>query len=383
MAFTNTTLSITPLLETTFISDMRIIVNSNVTVLRSKLEDVINTLQIDLVNKYIGSDLPIGLIRSNNVIVTNQLQLKDGTSSAANTIASLTQSAGTSTFFAHNLQFTSTLKATANSSRAAIKTAVIGGTSGSVDLSFPTSAGAGIPDPGLYVGDPATPVRANFYGNVSFAKSAITQSSTGTVARQLQGTRVSTNVYASLTLAKTDPQYLVVDVKLNDTAQVSSHPIFLQLHENYTSEDSRPEVGQSFTVIFRNIIDGQNADVPYSSWPAIQGANSSITNSGISIMPGWKNDASAGTGSRKPGYINNFSWTTGFPSSESDAITKIKGSSDFSDRSLARFFSQNDWQFGNLPMKYGSSITLTKIEQTATYSRYVVTGGSNYNLIHA
>ena len=47
MAFTNLTLSTTPLLETTFISDMRLIVNANVAVVKGKVEDLINTFEFD------------------------------------------------------------------------------------------------------------------------------------------------------------------------------------------------------------------------------------------------------------------------------------------------------------------------------------------------
>ena len=103
MAFTPTNLSTTPLLETTFISDMRLIVNANVTLLRTQIEDVINELQIDLVNKYIGVDSPIGKVYTQDAVVSNQILLKNGTSGGAATIASLTQSAGVSTFLADNI----------------------------------------------------------------------------------------------------------------------------------------------------------------------------------------------------------------------------------------------------------------------------------------
>jgi hypothetical protein len=48
MPFTETTLATSSLLETTFISDMRLIVNANTTIVKSKVEDIINDLQIDL-----------------------------------------------------------------------------------------------------------------------------------------------------------------------------------------------------------------------------------------------------------------------------------------------------------------------------------------------
>ena len=113
MAFTPTSLSTTPLLETTFISDMRLIVNANVTLLRTQIEDVINELEIDLVNKYIGVDTPIEKIYSQNAVISNQILFKAGTSGSAATIASLTQSAGVSTFLADNISFTKTIQSTA------------------------------------------------------------------------------------------------------------------------------------------------------------------------------------------------------------------------------------------------------------------------------
>ena len=56
MAFTNITLNAQPLLESTFISDMRLNLNDNVSVIKGKVEDLINTFGIDLTNKYIGVD---------------------------------------------------------------------------------------------------------------------------------------------------------------------------------------------------------------------------------------------------------------------------------------------------------------------------------------
>jgi hypothetical protein len=77
---------------------MRLIVNANTTLLKSQLEEVINTLQIDLVNKYIGVDSPIEKVYSNSAVISDQILFKAGTSGSAATIASLTQSAGVSTF---------------------------------------------------------------------------------------------------------------------------------------------------------------------------------------------------------------------------------------------------------------------------------------------
>ena len=56
MAFVALSLSTQEILETTYVSDMRIISNSNTGLLKSKVEDLINNLKIDLSDKKIGVD---------------------------------------------------------------------------------------------------------------------------------------------------------------------------------------------------------------------------------------------------------------------------------------------------------------------------------------
>ena len=89
MAFTETTLATSSLLETTFISDMRLIVNANNTIVKSKVEDIINDLQIDLVNKYIGVDIPIQQLYTNDAVISNQLLFKSGSFSITDKATSL------------------------------------------------------------------------------------------------------------------------------------------------------------------------------------------------------------------------------------------------------------------------------------------------------
>ena len=224
MAFTETTLTTSSLLETTFISDMRLIVNANTTIVKSKVEDIINTLQIDLVNKYIGVDIPIQQLYTNDAVISNQLLLKSGTSGTSGTIASLTQTAGTSAFLADNINFTRTLTSLAAGSKVLTPSVVIGTTVGNAAVSFPTSGGSGVVDRGLYVGDTTTPISASFYGEVNIKKQAMAQSyntdfdTVGTV-RTLELTSVdvtpvsTSGLYANLTLSKTDPQFIYVNLK--------------------------------------------------------------------------------------------------------------------------------------------------------------------------
>ena len=56
MAFVALSLSTTEILETTYVSDMRLISNTNIGLLKSKLEDLVNNLKIDLSDKKIGVD---------------------------------------------------------------------------------------------------------------------------------------------------------------------------------------------------------------------------------------------------------------------------------------------------------------------------------------
>jgi hypothetical protein len=382
MPFTNTSLSTTSLLETTFISDMRIIVNSNTTVLKNKIEDIINNLQIDLVNRYLGVDIPLGSIYSQSLTLSSGFLFKNGTAGSAATIASLTQAGGYSTFLSDNIQFTRVLKATSTSSRAAIRTVVVGGTSGSVDLSYPTSAGAGIPDPGLYVGDSSTPISAGFYGEVNFAKRAVTQSYGTSGGRVVSVTRVGgTYSHGILALSKTDPQFIPVDIQLNDNgSQASDKPIWIQLHEDFTTATSRPNVGQSFTIVINKIYNSNGTEVATSNWPDVLPSTS--TNPGLAIMPGYAKNSTAGVGAYKIGYINNSTWAAGsFPSSGTSAVANVSTSMEV--KTFIRLFNESAQSDQAVPDILGANVTFTKIEEQTDYSRYIITSGSNYAIVNS
>jgi hypothetical protein len=376
--FTTTALSITPLLETTFISDMRIIVNANSTVLKSKIEDIINTLQIDLVNKYIGSNLPIGRISAQRVMISSDMQFMNGTSSSAASIASLTQASGVSTFTTNNLLFTRSLTATANTSKAALRTVVVGGTSGSA-LLYPTSGGVGAP--GLYVGDATRSVNSEFYGDVKFGRSSVTHSAdtnVGTSSRVIGGAVRFGTGYSVLKLvvSKTDPQFMVVDIQLNDNDQTNSKPIWLQLHEDYTTNTSRPNVGQSFTIMINNILNSAGTPISTSDWPSVVATTS--TDPGINIMSGYIADATSGSEKYKIAYINDSEWSPSIPADGTSAAAAA--SSGMSPSGHIRLYNpaQQAGIAGTNPNKLGATVTLTKISQEPNFSRYVITGGNNF-----
>ena len=69
MAFTPIDIPIQEILETDFVVDMRIIDNSNFLLLKDKVEDLINNLEIDTNTLAIGTDTPISYIRTDSVIM--------------------------------------------------------------------------------------------------------------------------------------------------------------------------------------------------------------------------------------------------------------------------------------------------------------------------
>ena len=382
MAFTPTSLSTTPLLETTFISDMRLIVNANVTLLRTQIEDVINELEIDLVNKYIGVDTPIEKIYSQNAVISNQILFKAGTSGSAATIASLTQSAGVSTFLADNISFTKTIQSTATGSKVATPTVVIGTTAGGTALGFPTSGGSGIADKGLYVGDPdsSTAIPSRFYGEANFAKQAIQQSSI--FSRTIQLTANSTTyTYANLTLAKTDPQFIYIDLVMPaGYTQTNSKPIWLLLHEDYTTAAARPEVGQTFTIIINKIYESNGTTaVAVASWPTPNDPSTSPT-LGINIISGFTQSASTGSGNLKTGYINSALWNS-LPGSGTGAVAATTSGSTLDNKAYIKLFNTN-LQSGSTPQVRGASVSLTKTQQETNSSYFTITNSHNISVVN-
>ena len=69
MAFSPINLAIQEILQTDFITDLAQIHNSNVLILKDKLEDLINTFEMDINTISIGVDNPINNINTQNVIM--------------------------------------------------------------------------------------------------------------------------------------------------------------------------------------------------------------------------------------------------------------------------------------------------------------------------
>ena len=379
MAFTETTLATSSLLETTFISDMRLIVNANTTIVKSKVEDIINDLQIDLVNRYIGVDIPIQQLYTNDAVIANQLFLRNGTSGTS-VIASLTQTAGTSAFLADNITFTRTLQSVAAGSKVLTPSVVIGTTVGNAAVSFPTSGGSGVVDRGLYVGDATTPISASFYGEVNVKKQAMVQSyntdfdTVGTV-RTLELTSVdvtpvsTSGLYANLTLSKTDPQFIYVNLKTPAAFTLAAtNPIYLLLHEDFTTTTSRPVAGQTFTIILNNLINNSSVSISTSTWPQAQAASGSAA--AINIISGFTQTASAGASALKSGYINDALWPT-LPTTAAGAITALSTTQQY-----VRLYNTNI-QASTTPKLRATSVSFTKTQQSTNFSYYTVTNSSN------
>ena len=375
MAFTETTLTTSSLLETTFISDMRLIVNANTTIVKSKVEDIINDLQIDLVNRYIGVDIPIQQLYTNDAVISNQLLLKSGTSGTSGTIASLTQSAGTSAFLSDNINFTKTLTSLAAGSKVLTPSVVIGTTVGNAAVSFPTSGGSGIVDRGLYVGDATTPISANFYGEVNIKKQSIVQSYNTDF--DTVGTGASSALYANLTLSKTDPQFIYVNLKTPAAFTLSAtNPIYLLLHEDFTTTTSRPVAGQTFTIILNNLLNNSNVEISTSTWPQAQIASG--TAAAINIISGFTQTASAGTGALKSGYINGALWPT-LPTTVTSAITKLTETTPY--LQYVRLYNRNV-QAAAIPKPRATSVSFTKTQHSTNFSYYTVTNSNNITIIN-
>lgn len=69
MSFTPVDLPIQEMLQTNFITDLAAIHNSNVLLLKDKIEDIVNTFEIDSNSISIGTDNPINSIKSQDVII--------------------------------------------------------------------------------------------------------------------------------------------------------------------------------------------------------------------------------------------------------------------------------------------------------------------------
>ena len=350
MAFTNVSLNTQTLLESTFISDMRLILNANNAVLKGKLEDIINTFELDLTNKFIGVDNYLGQVKTNNVILGNGIAFMDST----NMIGSLTKSSGKSIFSIDKLiiQAGGSIDMTGAQNSMAI-----------------TRLGVGIPlasvtADGFYVGNSSTPVKAEFYGETNFQSQAVTQSTEGVTNTIVTTTAINVGgtdyYYGSVKVSKASKQFIYLSIRCADSSPSASKPIVIFVYED---SNSVPNPGQSFTFIVKEYTNtAGTSPIAVSSWGDIK------------ILPGY-NNPSYGV----PVILNGGVVPT--VSTASNALTAIGTTQHIG------LYNTNVQASTTSARAFGAAVNLTKFEntltgQTVTGARFVITSSHNIEIIN-
>jgi len=249
MAFTQLNLQTQQLLESTFISDMRIILNANTTLLKNTVQDTFNALEVDPVNKKIGVDNPLTSLYATAIRLGNELQFTDGTTP----IGSLTKSAGKSV-----LEVDSILIKAGGSIALGGAASTLAATRLGVGFSNPTQVtvdGLTIaPSSGLYV-----------QGLLQLSNSAAESSES--VTSTLTAVSGNPSVYeCDITLNATSKQNIELVLIYPITAAAASSlatPIIVV--NVYTNATTPPLKGQSFTFMVKSVKGSDNLDVD-STW---------------------------------------------------------------------------------------------------------------------
>jgi hypothetical protein len=249
MAFTQLNLQTQQLLESTFISDMRIILNANTTLLKNTVQDTFNSLEIDTVNKKIGVDNPLTSIYTSAIRLGNELLFTDGSTQ----IGSLTKSAGKSVLEVDRIVIK------AGGSVSAVGTAsTIAVTRLGVGVAGPASVlvdGLTIaPTSGLYV-----------QGLIQLSNSAANSSES--VTSNLTAVSGNPSVYeCDITLNATSKQNIELALVYPITAAAAnalSNPIIVV--NVYTNATTPPLKGQSFTFMVKSVKGSDTTNVN-STW---------------------------------------------------------------------------------------------------------------------
>lgn len=351
MSFTSASLNVQNLLETTFISDMRLIVNANNALFKSQLESLINTFEIDLVNKYLGVDNYFNQVKVNNVVLGNSITFMDSTS----TIASLTKSAGKSTLSVDKIVI---------QPGGSIDNSGAANTMVSKRLGIGLSLADVLAD-GFYVGNASTSATSVFYGPVTFAKQSIAQSTeTASLYTEISSNAVTltggTGYYGEVVLSKTSKQFIYVRFKAPVAAvPTSSNPIYIGVYESATSV---PDAGQSFTIILKEYTNATGTAIPLSNWGDVY------------IVPG--HDISS-TSTRIPVIINGGSLSTSGTSGYFVDNLNTLGS----EIQHVMMYNTNI-QSSSTNNKFGASVNFTKFETITNASRYVITSSHNIEILN-
>lgn len=357
MAFTNLNLNIQQLLDSTFVADMKLIINANDAVTASAIQNIVNTFQFDLVNNNIGVDSYLNQVMTNNVVLGNSITFMDST----NVIASLSK-----------VTSGGVIKSNLSIDQIIIKPGGSIDSSGTGNQIVSTQLGVGLTTAqlttavngqpnGLWVGSSAVSVPASFYGTVSLNQAITSSTENSTLNTVINATAVTVGAiqyfYCELPITATSKQFMYVTIKLPvGSTGGTNTPIYIFAYESSTSN---PNPGQTFTITIQGIYlsDGVTA-LDTSNWGL------------ISLAPGYD----LGTSGRYPIVLNG-----GVAPSRNTVTDAIN---DLNNEHI------NYIQFYNsgTNIQFGSSVSLTKYNNTTIsstkWASYVVTSSNNIAIIN-
>ena len=372
MAFTNLNLTIQQLLESTFIADMRLMINANDATLASTIQNIVNTFEFDLVNKNIGVDNYLNQVKTNNIILGNSVTFMNST----NVIASLTQ-----------VSQNGAVKSNFALDQILIQPGGFIDSSGTGNQIVSTQLGIGLTRAqltsalnggtvGLFVGSNSVSVPASFYGSVS-TNQAITQSTSNPSALSAVSVNGGSSYYCELQLFSTSTQFMYLSINLPAGATGSSPvPIYIFVYENIASN---PNPGQTFTIVINGVYlsDGVTP-VDINNWGTINLAQGYDLNT----IPA--NSASTAA-ARYPVVLNNAPAPTNTVNTASAAIGVLNSSGV----SYVQFFNSSIDSNSTLnPLS--ASVSLTKYNNTAInnnqsqatkWAKYVITNSHNISIL--
>jgi hypothetical protein len=249
MAFTQVNLQTQQLLESTFISDMRIIINANTILLKNAVQDAFNSLEIDPVTKKLGVDNPLTSIYTSDLRIGNSMIFTDGTTN----IGQLTKTAGKSRLEVDQIKIKAGGQIDATGAATKISVTRLG--VGVTDLSTLTTDGLII--------DAASAI--NVAGRATFGNSIV--ESTETVTSTLTAVSGSPNSYqCDITLNATSKSIIELAFVYPITASAANALTTPTIIVNvYTNMNTPPVKGQSFTFVVKSIKGSDNTEVS-STW---------------------------------------------------------------------------------------------------------------------
>lgn len=249
MAFTQVNLQTQQLLESTFISDMRIIINANTILLKNAVQDAFNNLEIDPVNKKLGVDNPLTSIYTSDLRIGNSIIFTDGTTN----IGQLTKSAGKSRLEVDQIKIKAGGQIDATGSATKISVTRLG--VGVTDLATLTTDGLTV--------DATSALTVA--GRATFSNSIVESSET--VTSTLSSVSGNPNMYqCDITLNATSKSNIELALVYPITASAAnalSSPIIVV--NIYTNATTPPIKGQSFTFIIKSVKGSDSVDTN-STW---------------------------------------------------------------------------------------------------------------------